>query len=68
MAQVTRWLKRIGRPPRWHRIMFKMVHRLNNTCELWLTDPENRVLRCALDPSEAKTLYEELGKFFERVG
>jgi hypothetical protein len=35
---------------------------------LWLTDGENRVLRCKLEPPEVKALSAQLRKFFERVG
>jgi hypothetical protein len=58
MAQVTPWLKRIGRPPRWQKVMLKAVYTLHDTWELWLTDPENRVLRCALEPKEVRALLE----------
>ena len=69
MAQVTTWLKRISKTPRWHWVMFKPVMPIRvGTFELWLTDADNRVLRCKLEPSELKALYEQLGKFFEKVG
>ena len=70
MAQVTSWLKRIGKTPRWHWVLFKAVFLpiRTSTFELWLTDAENRVLRCRLEPLEIKALYARLGRFFERVG
>ena len=70
MAQVTRWLKRMSRAPRWQWVMFKAVYLPTSTSnfELWLTDDENRVLRCKLEDPEVKALYKELGEFFERVG
>ena len=69
MAQVTTWLKRISKTPRWHWVMFKPVRPIRGgTFELWLTDTENRVLRCKLEPPELKALYEQLGRFFEKVG
>jgi len=65
MAQVTTWIKRISKTPRWHRVMFKPVLPIGvGSFELWFTDPENRVLRCKLEPAEVKALYEQIGKFF----
>jgi len=69
MAQVTTWLKRISKTPRWHWVMFKPVMPIRvGSFELWFTDADNRVLRCKLEPPELKALYEQLGKFFEKVG
>ena len=36
--------------------------------ELWLTNADSRVLRCKLEPPELRALYEQLQKFFEKVG
>jgi hypothetical protein len=70
MAQVTTWLKRIGKTLRWHWVLFKAVslpiHA--STFELWLTDADNRVLRCKLEPPEIQALYMQLKKFFEQTG
>ena len=68
MARVTHWLKQIGRPPRWYKVMFKAVHTVHGMWELWITDPENRVLRCALEDHEVQALYQQLSRFFEKVG
>ncbi len=70
MAQVTSWLKRIGKTPRWHWVMFKAVYLpiRASAFELWLTNADNRVLRCRLEPAEIKALYEQLRKFFEQAG
>jgi hypothetical protein len=68
MAQVTTWLKRISKTPRWHWVMFKPVMPIRvGTFELWLTDAENRVLRCKLERPEIQVLYEQLKKFFEQT-
>jgi hypothetical protein len=68
MAKVTNWLKQLGRAPRWRWVMLKAVYSQTGIFELWLTDVDNRVLRCALETPEVKALYDQLGKFFERVG
>jgi hypothetical protein len=69
MAQVTPWLKRIGKTPRWHAVMCKAVMPIGaGSFELWFTDPDNRVLRCKLDRSEITSFYEQLKKFFEGIG
>ena len=65
MAQVTRWIKRISRTPRWHWVMLKAVFLPIPTSgfEFWLTDEDNRVLRCKLEPPEIRALSEQLQKF-----
>lgn len=65
--QITKWIKRIGRPSKWYRVMFISTLPLHTTdnFEFWFTDPDNRVLRCRPDIAELKALYEHLGKFFE---
>ena len=70
MAQVTTWLKRISKTPRWHWVLFKAVYLpiRASTFELWLTNTDNRVLRCKLEPPEIQALYEQLQKFVEKVG
>jgi hypothetical protein len=69
MAQVTTWLKRLSKAPRWHRVMCKPVMPIRaGRFELWFTDADNRVLRCKLEPPELRALYEQLQKFFGRVG
>ena len=68
MAQVATWRKQISKTPRWQWVLFKPVMPIQaGTFELWMTDADNRVLRCRLEPAELKALYEQLGKFFEEV-
>jgi hypothetical protein len=66
MAQVTTWLKRLSKAPRWHWVMFKSVMPIHaGSFELWFTDADNRVLRCKLEPAELRTLYDQLKKVYE---
>jgi hypothetical protein len=65
MAEITHWLKRIGRPAKWYKVLCKTVIPIHpGRFELWFTDPNNRVLRCRLDRRELSELYAQLQKFF----
>ena len=69
MAHITNWLKRIGRPAQWRKVLCKPVIPIRpGPFELWFTDADNRVLRCRFDQPELTALYTQLSKFFEKVG
>jgi hypothetical protein len=56
MAQITNWIKRIGKPSKRRPVMIKGVHTIPGHFEIWITDQENRVLRCALTLPEVTAL------------
>jgi hypothetical protein len=56
MAQITNWLKRMGRPSKRRPVMIKGVHTITGPFEIWITDQDNRILRCALTLPEATAL------------
>ena len=56
MAHITNWLKRIGKQSKRRPVMIKGVHTVTGPFEIWMTDQENRVLRCALTLSEVTAL------------
>jgi hypothetical protein len=56
MAQITNWLKRMGRPSKRRPVMIKGVHTVTGPFEIWITDQDNRILRCALTLPEATAL------------
>jgi hypothetical protein len=56
MAQITNWIKRIGKPSKRRPVMIKGVHTVTGPFELWITDQDNHVLRCALTLPEAIAL------------
>jgi hypothetical protein len=68
MAQITNWLKRLGKPSTRRPVMVKVVSTLSGSSgELWITDEENRVLRCALTLSEVTALAESLRKYLAQA-
>jgi hypothetical protein len=68
MAHITNWLKQLGKPSARRPVMVKAVSTLSgSSVELWITDEENRVLRCALELSEATALAESLRKYLAQA-
>src|SRR5262249_50875601 len=59
--------KRISRPARWQKVMFKAVHPIKGDWEWWLTDPDNHVLRCGLPSQEVLELYQQLTRFLRKL-
>ena len=56
MAQITNWIKRMGKPSKRRPVMIKGVHTVTGPFEIWITDQDNCVLRCALTLPEAIAL------------
>lgn len=67
MAQATNWLKRLGRPARRRRVSVIALDDLKGGLELWMTDEETRVIRCALARHEVTTLYESMAKYLNKA-
>jgi hypothetical protein len=68
MAHITNWLKRLGKPSTRRPVMVKAVYPLSGSSgELWITDEENQVLRCALALSEVTALAESLRKYLAQA-
>ena len=69
MAQITNWLKRIGRPSKHRPVMMRGVHPLTPTgnFEIWITDQENRMLRCALILPEVTALGVNIRTYLAQV-
>ena len=67
MAQATNWLKRLGRPARRRRVSVIVLDDLKGGLELWMTDEENRVIRCALERHEVTALYESMAKYLNKT-
>ena len=67
MAQVTNWLKRLGKPSRRRRVSVIVLDDLKGGLELWITDEENRVMRCALERHEVTALSDGMVKYLDRV-
>ena len=67
MAQVTNWLKRLGRPSRRRRVSVIAVEDFKGGLELWITDEENRVIRCALERPEVTALSEGIAKYLNKA-
>jgi hypothetical protein len=69
MAQITNWLKYIGRPSKRRLVMIKGMHPLPSTgnFEIWITDQDNRVLRCALTLPEATALGASLRTYLAQA-
>ena len=68
MAHITNWIKRIGKPSTRRPVMVEASYLLaGGSFELWITDEENRVLRCALTLSEVTALAESLRKYLAQA-
>ena len=68
MAQITNWIKRIGKPSKRRPVMVKASYILaGSNFELWITDEENRVLRCALKLHEVVALGESIRKYLAQA-
>ena len=67
MARVTNWLKRLGRPARRRPVSVIAFDDLKGGLELWITDQENRVLRCTLERHEVSALYNSMAKYLNKA-
>ena len=68
MAQISNWIKRIGKPSKRRPVMVKASYLLpGDSFELWITDEENRVLRCALELCEVTALGESIRKYLAQA-
>jgi hypothetical protein len=67
MAQVTNWLKRLGRPSRRRRVSVIALEDVQGGLELWITDEENRVIRCALERPEVTALSENIATYLNKA-
>ncbi len=68
MAQITNWMKRIGKPSKRRPVMVKASYILpGGSFALWITDEENRVLRCALAFREVTVLGESIRKYLAQA-
>ena len=68
MAHITNWMKRIGKPSKRRAVMVKGSYLLpGGRFELWITDEENRVLRCALALCEVTALGESIRKYLAQA-
>ena len=67
MAQVTNWLKRLGKPSRRRPVSVIVLDDLKGGLELWITDRENRVMRCTLELHEVTTLCDSMLKYLNQV-
>jgi len=67
VARVTNWLKRIGKPARRRPVSVMALDDLKGGLELWMTDQENRVLRCSLSLHEVTALSESMVKYLSQA-
>ena len=67
MAQVTNWLKRLGRPTRRRPVTVIASYSVQGRFELWITDEENRVLRCALELHEVIALSGSMVRYLSET-
>jgi hypothetical protein len=67
MAQVTNWLKRLGRPSHRRPVSVIALEDLKGGLELWITDEDNRVIRCALERHEITALSESIAKYLNKA-
>lgn len=67
MAQVTHWLKHLGKPSRRCPVSVIALDDLKGGVELWITDEENRVMRCTLERHEVTTLCDSMLKYLNQV-
>ena len=67
MARVTNWLKRLGKPSRRRPVSVIVLDDLKGGLELWMTDEENRVIRCTLERHEVTALYEGMAKYLNKA-
>ena len=66
MAQVTNWLKRLGKPSRRRPVSVIALEDFKGGLELWITDRDNRVLRCALERHEVTALCDRLVQYLNQ--
>ena len=68
MAQITNWIKRIGKPSKRRPVMIKTVYTFSGSnIELWITDRDNRVLRCSLELHEVTALGESIREYLAQA-
>jgi fructose 1,6-bisphosphatase len=67
MARVTNWLKRLGRPARRRPVTVIASYSVQGSFELWITDEENRVLRCALELYEVIALSGSMVRYLSET-
>ena len=65
MADVTNWLRQLGKPVKRQCVLIKGVPPVVDTGQfkIWLTDWDNRVLRCKLTMMETTALGAEIRKY-----
>ena len=67
MARVTNWLKRLGRPAHRRPVSVTVLDDLKGGLELWMTDEENRVIRCTLERREVTALYDSMAQYLNKA-
>ena len=67
MARVTNWLKRLGRPARRRPVSVIVLDDVKGGLELWITDEENRVLRCTLELREVTALHKSMAQYLNKA-
>jgi hypothetical protein len=65
---MSNWIKHMGKPSKRRPVMAKASYLLpGGSFELWITEEENRVLRCALELREVTALGESIRKYLAQA-